>query len=548
MTRSDTTAQIERTPAAVDHPAVRSPDRPLGPPVAPPGAPPAVAPAASGSSWLLPVIVLVVGNFMAVLDITIVNVAVPAIQKDFGGSLDDVLWIATAYTLMIGVVVPVSSWLGERFGLTMVYVMSLAGFAVGSALCGVAGNLGTLIGFRVLQAIPGGVMPVVAMTLVYRIVPREKLGVAMGVFGLGIILGPAAGPVLGGYFVQYLDWRLVFYVNVPVGLLGAVAAYIVLPKLAGRRGRTFDLPGFVCIAGSLFAVLLAASEGSDWGWDGYRIRMLFVASALLMALFVVIELEVQQPLLDLRTFKVWPFASSLVMLAALTVNLLGLSFFIPTFLQQGQHKEAFDAGVLMLPAALTTGVCMPIVGRLYDRIGPRWLAVSGLLITAYGTYLMCATTPETTRADIIIWTCVRGLGLGLSIMPIMTYGLASLPPTQTNAGSALNNVARQCGGALGLAVLSAISTSQQAQLLADRGAIIPAGTAPPAPAGPMSARVFAEAYGKYEYLSSQIMATSFANLFLVIALLTGAGVVLAVFIRPPDKSSGAAKSAGAGAH
>ncbi|MDT7593083.1 MAG: hypothetical protein QOH45_2614 [Pseudonocardiales bacterium] len=517
---------------------------PVVPPPSPaPRATPPAPQSRGGGGWLLPVLVLVVGNFMAVLDVTIVNVAVPAIQKDFGGSLDDVLWIATAYTLMLGVVVPVSSWLGERFGLARVYVWSLAGFAVGSALCGLAGNLGTLIVFRVLQAIPGGIMPVVAMTLLYRIVPRQKLGTAMGIFGLGIIFAPAAGPVLGGYFVQYLDWRLVFYVNVPVGLLGAVAAVLILPKLSGRRGRSFDVPGFLCIAGGLFAVLLAASEGSDWGWDGYRIRMLLVGGVLALALFVVVELHVAQPLLDIRVFKVWPFTSSLLMLSALQMNLLGISFFVPVFLQQGQQKQAFDAGILMLPSAILTGLLMPMVGKLYDKIGPRWLGVFGLTICAYGTYLMSAITPEMTRADIIFWTSVRGIGLGLSIMPIMTAGLAALPAAQTNEGSALNNVARQTAGALGLAVLSAISTSQQAQLLADRGTLMPAGT----PAGDLSTPgVFAQLYGRYEYLSSQVLATSYANLFLVIAAVTGAGVLLAIFMRKPDRTAGPAAAASAG--
>ncbi|MDT7667840.1 MAG: hypothetical protein QOC74_623 [Pseudonocardiales bacterium] len=517
---------------------------PVVPPPSPAPRPTPPAPQSrGGGGWLLPVLVLVVGNFMAVLDVTIVNVAVPAIQKDFGGSLDDVLWIATAYTLMLGVVVPVSSWLGERFGLARVYVWSLAGFAVGSALCGLAGNLGTLIVFRVLQAIPGGIMPVVAMTLLYRIVPRQKLGTAMGIFGLGIIFAPAAGPVLGGYFVQYLDWRLVFYVNVPVGLLGAVAAVLILPKLSGRRGRSFDVPGFLCIAGGLFAVLLAASEGSDWGWDGYRIRMLLVGGVLALALFVVVELHVAQPLLDIRVFKVWPFTSSLLMLSALQMNLLGISFFVPVFLQQGQQKQAFDAGILMLPSAILTGLLMPMVGKLYDKIGPRWLGVFGLTICAYGTYLMSAITPEMTRTDIIFWTSVRGIGLGLSIMPIMTAGLAALPAAQTNEGSALNNVARQTAGALGLAVLSAISTSQQAQLLADRGTLMPAGT----PSGDLSTPgVFAQLYERYEYLSSQVLATSYANLFLVIAAVTGAGVLLAIFMRKPDRTAGPAAAASAG--
>ncbi|MBO0851267.1 MAG: DHA2 family efflux MFS transporter permease subunit, partial [Pseudonocardia sp.] len=300
-------------------PAPTRPDVPSGPAGAP-------TPAPTPVRWLPAVLVLVVGNFMAVLDVTIVNVAVPSIQKDFGGSLDDVLWIATAYTLMLGLVVPVSGWMGERLGLTLVYVLSLAGFAVGSALCGVAGSLDTLIAFRVLQAIPGGVMPVVAMTLVYRIVPRDKLGVAMGIFGLGVVFAPAAGPVLGGYLVQYVDWRLVFLINVPIGALGALAAQWILPKLPGRPGRRFDLPGFLCIGPGLFAVLLAAEKGSDWGWDGYRIRMLLVFSALALAAFVVVELQVRQPLLDLRVFKIWPFTSSLLMLCALQINLLGLAF------------------------------------------------------------------------------------------------------------------------------------------------------------------------------------------------------------------------------
>ncbi|HEX4246390.1 MAG TPA: MDR family MFS transporter [Pseudonocardia sp.] len=517
------------TSTATVQPATpRSPTAPAGPPhPAPAGG------AAAGGGWLVPVLVLVVGNFMAVLDVTIVNVAVPSIQKDFGGSLDDVLWIATAYTLMLGVVVPLSSWLGERLGLTLVYVLSLAGFAVGSALCGVAGNLDTLIAFRVLQAIPGGVMPVVAMTLVYRIVPRRKLGAAMGIFGLGIIFAPAVGPVLGGYFVEYLDWRLVFYVNVPVGIAGAVAASLLLPKTPGRAGRRFDLPGFLCIAVGLFAVLLAASEGSNWGWGGYRIRMLLVGGALCLALFVVVELHVEQPLLDIRVFKVWPFTSSLLMLSALQVNLLGISFFVPVFLQQGQHKQAFDAGILMLPAAIATGLLSPLVGRLYDKIGPRWLGVCGLVICAYGTILLAAITPAMTRSDVMLWTCIRGVGLGMSIMPIMTAGLAALPPADTNLGSALNNVARQTSGALGLAVLSALSTSQQAQLFADRASLIHS-AGPPAPA--TDPGTFAAVYGRYQALAGQVLATSYANLFLIIAVITGSGALLALFMRSPNRS------------
>jgi EmrB/QacA subfamily drug resistance transporter len=479
---------------------------------------------------LASVLVLVVGNFMAVLDVTIVNVAVPAIQQDFGGSLDDVLWIATAYTLMLGVVVPLSSWLGERFGLTTVYVASLAGFAVGSVLCGIAGNLGMLIACRVLQAIPGGIMPVVAMTMIYRIVPGPKLGTAMGVFGLGTVFAPAAGPVLGGYLVQYLDWRLVFFINVPVGLLGALAAFLVLPTVPGRGGRRLDVPGFLCIGTGLFAVLLAVSEGQRWGWTSYPVLILLAAGIDLLALFVVIELRARAPLLDVRVFRVAPFTLSLLLLAILQVNLLGLAFLLPVFLQQGQGKQAFDAGLLLLVPAIASGMLMPVVGRLYDRVGARWLGVGGLAVCAVGTYLFHAVTPEMTRAEVIVWGTVRGVGLGLAIMPIMTAGLSALPARQTAEGSAWNNVARQTAGALGLAGLTVLSTSQRAQLFANRAALSPRGPVPGA-GGSWSPELFASMYGRYQYLSSAALATSYANLFLVIAVLTGAGAVLALLIR-----------------
>jgi len=223
------------------------------------------------------------------------------------------------------------------------------------------------------------------------------------------------------------------------------------------------------------------------------------------------------------------------MLSALQINLLGISFFVPVFLQQGQHKEAFDAGILLLPQAIATGLLSPVVGRLYDKIGPRWLGVCGLVICAYGTFLLAAITPAMTRSDVIFWTCVRGVGLGMSIMPIMTAGLAALPPADTNLGSALNNVARQTSGALGLAVLSALSTSQQAQLFADRAALIHS-TGPAVGAATAAPGTVAAMYGRYQALAGQVLATSYANLFLIIAVVTGSGALLALFMRSPNRS------------
>ncbi|MDT7596335.1 MAG: hypothetical protein QOJ06_1881, partial [Pseudonocardiales bacterium] len=232
---------------------------------------PVGAGARNSGGWGLPLTVLVAGMFMSVLDISIVNVAIPTIQNDFGATTDDVQWVVTGYTLALGVVVPVTAWLGDRFGLSRVYNLALLAFAAGSALCGLAWDLNSLVIFRIVQAIPGGILPVITLSILYRIVPREKLGAAMGLYGLGIVFAPAVGPTLGGYLVEYVDWRLIFYINVPVGILGAVAAALVLPRFPTVAGRRFDVLGFVTIASGLFAVLLALSEGESWGWSSYRV-------------------------------------------------------------------------------------------------------------------------------------------------------------------------------------------------------------------------------------------------------------------------------------
>src|SRR3977135_2681630 len=346
--------------------------------------------------WGLPLTVLVVGMFMSILDTDIVNVAVPTMQRDFGATTDQVQWVATIYTLMLGIVVPASGWLGDRFGLDRIYNVALVAFAAGSALCGVAWSLNSLLFFRVVQAIGGGLMPAVSMAMLYKIVPPQKIGVAMGLFGLGVLFAPPGGPTIGGYLVEYINWRLIFYINVPIGILGAVAAALVLARFSRVAGRRFDVLGFLTVASGLFSLLLALSEGASWGWYSYRVLILLTVSVLSLALFVVIELEVADPLLDLRVFRHWSFTHSLLLTALLSVVWFAVLFYIPLFLQQAQGWGAFDTGLTLLPQAVVTGVLMPIAGRLYDRIGARWLVTIGLTIASVGTYHMHVMTLNTS--------------------------------------------------------------------------------------------------------------------------------------------------------
>jgi EmrB/QacA subfamily drug resistance transporter len=493
----------------------------------------AVAPAAAPSAragWGLPLLVLIVGMFMSILDTSIVNVAIPTLQNEFGVATDDVQWVITAYTLMLGVVVPASAWLGDRFGLDRLYNVALVGFAAGSALCGLAWDLNSLVVFRILQAIPGGILPVVSLPMVYRIVPREKIGAAMGLYGLGIVVAPAIGPTLGGYLVEYVNWRLIFYINVPVGILGAVAAALVLPKFSGVPGRRFDLLGFLTIAGGLFALLLALSEGESWGWTSYRILGLITVSALLLALFIVIELEVDDPLLDVRVFRYWAFTNSLLLISVLMVGLFGVLFFIPLFLQEVQGFGALDAGVTLLPQALVMAVLMPFAGRLYDRIGPRWPATIGVTIVAVATYLMHSLTLDTSREQLIWWLMLRAVGLGIAMMPIMTGGLAAIPTAQVNAASAFNNVAQRTSAALGLAVLTAIFTKQSAEQVAGRAALLPSDTAISHLGGP-STPDWLGAWAVYHHTQMLVFVGALDDLLLIAAGLSAVGALGALLLR-----------------
>ncbi|HEY9417856.1 MAG TPA: DHA2 family efflux MFS transporter permease subunit [Pseudonocardia sp.] len=418
------------------------------------------------AKWGVPLAVVVIGMFMSVLDTSIVNVAVPAMQKAFNVNAEDIQWVATAYTLCLGVIVPTSAWLGERIGMRRLYIWCLVGFAVFSGLCGVCGDLGPMIAFRILQAVPGGIIPVLCLGILTRIVPPKQLGAAMGMYGFGMVVAPGVGPALGGYLVEYVDWRLIFMINVPIGLLGAVAARFILPELPGKPGRSFDAWGFGTIAAGLFAVLLAVSKGADWGWTSYPVLILLVGSGLLLALFVIIELEVDEPLLNVRSFARWHFVNSLVIAGVLSLGLFGSLYFIPVFLQSGQNITPMHTGLAILPQAVVMMALMPVSGKLYDRYGARWPAVVGTFLSGVGLILMGGIDADTTLSSIVVWTSIQAGGLALAFMPAMTAGLAALPERLVDAGNSYTNLVQRVAGALGLSAITAFATHWGAEILA----------------------------------------------------------------------------------
>jgi EmrB/QacA subfamily drug resistance transporter len=506
----------------------------------PPAPAPAPAAPASGNSWIGPLCVLIVGMFMSVLDTSIVNIAIPKMQTALSASVDDIEWVVTGYTLALGVVVPLTGWLGLRIGQTRLYILAMLGFTLGSALCGFAWNLNSMIAFRVIQAIPGGILPVITMTILFRIVPRDKIGTAMGIYGLGVVVAPAIGPTLGGALVEYFDWRLIFFINVPVGIIGMILAIMSFPQIRPTTWPKLDIFGFVTIAYSLFALLLAFSEGEDWGWTGYRILGLFVTSALSFALFVIIENEVDNPLIDLRVFR-WPaFSISLALLGITITGLFSGLYFLPQFLQSVQGLQELDSGLVLLPGSLVLVVLMPLAGRLYDLVGPRYPVMIGLLVVAGGSYLMAQMTVDTPRGDIEWWLAVRNIGVGLAMMPIMTAGTSVLPQTLTSAGSSVNNIMQRLAASVAIAVFGSLNTARGDQIASDRGALM--GADPGQLAGPtggvgIPAQASTPYLGAYQDLMAQVRTETYANGFYVVAILSLVGACVAVFMRSGRKKT-----------
>jgi EmrB/QacA subfamily drug resistance transporter len=513
---------------------------------APPRSRPAPAePPAAAQGWGLPLAVLIVGMFMSVLDLSIVNVAIPSIRRDLGASIESVQWISTAYSLTEGVMVPASAWLGVRFGLKRLYIALIVLFSIASLLCGLSTGLGGLIGFRILQAIPGGVLPVTCMTILFRIVPKEKLGAAMGMYGLGIVVAPGIGPTLGGYLVENVDWRVIFFINVPVGILGAIAASVVLKNFPAEARKPFDFIGFLCIAGSLFALLLALEEGEDWGWTSYPTVMLFIAAATLMALFIVVELHVEHPVLDLRVFRYWPYVNSLLLISAMSIGLFAVLFYIPSFLQDAQGWTPWNTGLTLLPQALVMALFMPFAGLVYDRIGARWPAVIGLALTGSGILLLSRINIDITRGELILGMVVMAGGMAIGMMPIMTGGLSVLPPEVADSGSAFNTLIQRVSSALGLALMTVLVSENSAQFTADRSALLEGSGS----SGALPEVVQRQEQGTagllplYEELSGQVQAAAYSSGFFIAGSATLVGVVLALFLRSGRPSAGGDRAA-----
>lgn len=401
----------------------------------------------------LAMLALILGVFMAILDTSIVNVALPKMMSVYGVSQSDIEWVVTAYSLVSGALVPATGYMGDRFGYKRMYLISLIIFTIGSGLCGIAWSNDTMILFRIIQAVGGGALMPISMAMLFRMIPQERRGMAMGLFGIAIMFAPATGPTLSGYIVEYLDWRLIFTLNVPIGVIDLFLAMAALKEIKAGIQKKFDLWGFLTSSIGLSTLLYGVGRVSEKGWTDIEVIGFIAFGLLCLILFVMIELSVKDPLLDLSLLANFTYTLSLVISSLVTVIMMGMLFLIPIFLQNVSGLSAVQTGLLLLPQAIVSGIMMPIAGALFDKIGARPLAVAGLLITAVSLYLTTNLTMETSNGTLVFWLCLRAVGMGLMMMPIQTAGMNMVPMHKMGQGTALSNTIRQISGAFGIAWL-----------------------------------------------------------------------------------------------
>ncbi len=405
--------------------------------------------------WLV-VVAVMSGAFLVVLDTTVVNVALPKIMAAFGVNVDKIQWVVTAYMIAMAIMMPSVGWLSARIGNKRLFIASLVIFTLASVFCGVAWNVDVLIVFRVFQGVGAGALMPIAMVIIFEAFPPEERGLAMGVYGIGATFGPAIGPTLGGYLTEHFSWHLIFYINVPVGLLGIFLAAIILHAGMNKRKMHFDILGFLTMAIFLGSLLMALSQGQREGWTSFYILALFTIAALGLASFLWAEHIARHPFIDLSVYKTFAHTMATLVFVIQGFGLYGSTFLIPLYFESMLDYTALQAGFLMLPMALVVAVVLPLSGRMADRMDGRIPITLGVLFSALSLYWLSFVDLRTSKTTAYLMMIIRGLGIGFIFPPIMNLALKCLPPEKTAIGSGLMNVSRQVGGAFGVAALGAI--------------------------------------------------------------------------------------------
>jgi len=418
----------------------------------------------------LTLLTVAVGVMMVALDGTIVAVANPAIQSHLHASLADIQWVTNAYLLALAVSLITIGKVGDRFGHKKVFLAGVTGFALSSAAIGlsgdIAGSIGLVIGFRVLQGVFGAMLQPSALALLRETFPLQKLNMAIGIWGAVIGASTAAGPIVGGLLVQHVNWEACFYVNVPVGVVALTMSLLVLRETpSSPAASSFDIPGIVTLSGGLFLLIWGLIKGSDYGWDSARTLAFLGGAAVLLALFVLRESRARHPLLPLRLLRSRSLSAGVVLVILLMFALFGAMFFMTFYLENVHGLDPVSAGVHLLPMTAMLIVGSPLSGLLITRVGPRFPMMVGMLMAAVALFGLSRLTATANPNDTIVWFVLLGLGLSPVMVGATEVIVGNAPVELAGVASGLQSTAMQLGGTLGTAVLGAVMSAKISSLL-----------------------------------------------------------------------------------
>jgi EmrB/QacA subfamily drug resistance transporter len=420
--------------------------------------------------WLV-LLVLTTGFFMILLDTTIVNVAIPAMSTGLNATLDQILWVINAYLLVYTVLLITAGRLGDLFGQRNLFATGMFVFTLASALCGLAQNSEQLIAARILQGTGGALLTPQTLAIITSIFPPERRGAAFGIWGGVAGLATLAGPTLGGAIITYIDWRWIFYINVPVGILALIATFLIVPDLRPGRRHGWDIVGIIIATAGLFGIVFGLIEGQKYSWgqvDSYGITIPEVigGGAALIVLFLLWERFQSEPLLPLNLFANRNFAVANWIAAAISFGMLSMFLPFTIYLQSARGFSALVAGLTMAPMSVTSMFTAPFAGRFADKVGGKYILMAGIsLFTAGMASIALVAGPDSTWVNFLVPAIIAGAGMGMTFAPMTTVAMRNIEPRIAGSASAVLNTIRQLGAVIGSAVVGALLQNQLATTL-----------------------------------------------------------------------------------
>ena len=401
--------------------------------------------------------VVVLGTIMAILDTTIVAVALPTLARDFHTTINTIQWVTTGYLLALAIVIPLSGWGVHRFGAKPVYMTSLMLFIGGSILCGLAWSASSLIAFRVLQGFGGGLIMPVGQAIMARSAGPEKMNKVMALIGVPTLLGPILGPVIGGIIVTNFSWRWIFFVNVPIGIVALILAMKFLPSTGRDKDHKLDILGFSFLAPGLALVVYGLSEvGNEGGFASRSVQGTLLLGVVLIVAFILRSLRAVEPLVDLRLFKRWNFSIATICIFLTGATLYGTMFLLPLYYQIVRGESPWMAGLLMAPQGIGAALVMRPAAKLSDRYGTRRTVPIGMALLAIGTLAYTQVSGTTSYTVLAIALFIRGIGLGFGMMPVFAASYRGLSHAEIPRATTATNIIRQVGGSIGVAIFAVV--------------------------------------------------------------------------------------------